>query len=616
MRLARALSDVEAKKVQTFILLGGVFTTLAIWTKLEDPINLSKMFVLVLFAAITLGLVIPALLSAPKLSLSNQKIGLGLIGLFAIGLLVSTCATDVKYTAIFGEFHRNNGALTLIASAILSAAAGLVFTVDRSLRPLKWFSLLGVFLSLYGIFQLLGLDPVNWVNQYNPIITTLGNPNFTSGLIGISSIASLFFVVESSKNYERLIATAGLALGLFVVIKSDSVQGIFAFMCGAAILFLVKAWAAKRIFGIAAAVSLAIVGFPVALAVFNIGPLASRLYQGTLNNRIDYWHAAINMFQSHPLFGVGIDRYGEYYREYAVQNQYVQGMFSNNAHNVYLHLLATGGLTLFIPYILLLSYVTWLAIKSVKRSSKEVRGVAASYLGIWLGFLLLNIVTIDNLGVGIWSWIFGGIIIGRSAPIKDPVDLVPDSKKNKKITKSSTEFSLTPSIASFVLAVIMLITCVPLLNNSSKLVELKYNLKSLDPNAFASDLLKTANNNSGNPQTLADLADFAIQKNDLTTALTISKMIGIADQRSFYASFLPAIIYEGAGKRELAIPYREKLLITDKWNTGNMLELVKSFMGIKDTKRATELASKIEKLYPGSDDSKKARSLIETLTKL
>ena len=56
MKLARALSEAEAKKVQSIILFGGVFTTLAIWTKLEDPINLPKMFVLVLFAAIVLGL--------------------------------------------------------------------------------------------------------------------------------------------------------------------------------------------------------------------------------------------------------------------------------------------------------------------------------------------------------------------------------------------------------------------------------------------------------------------------------------------------------------------------------------------------------------------------------
>ena len=615
MKLARALSDIEARKVQTFVLLGGVFTTLTIWTKLEDPINLPKMFVLVLFAAIILGLVIPALFSAHKLTSSNQKIGLGLMGLFAIGLLISTLATDVKYTAIFGEFHRNNGALTLFACAGLAAASGLAFKPEDSLRPLKWVSLLGLFLSIYGILQFLGQDPVQWNNQYNPIITTLGNPNFTSGIIGISSIASLYFVFESSKTYERVVAAIALVLGLFVVVKSDSVQGIFAFACGAAILTLVKAWAIKRVFGVTAGISLTVIGLPVALAVFNIGPLASRLYQGTLNNRLDYWQAAINMFQAHPMLGVGIDRYGEYYREFAVQNQYAQGVYTNNAHNVYLHFLATGGLTLFIPYLLLLAFITWLATKSLKISNKQSRVMAATYLGIWLGFLLLNIVTIDNIGVGIWSWIIGGIIIGRSALVKDSNILATGSKNNKKTIKSSTDVSLTPNIGAFALAVLVLIVCVPLLNNSSKLVELKYNLKSLDQNTYASDLLKTANDNSENPQALANLADFAIQKNDLTTALTISKMIGITDSRSFYASFFPAVIYEGTNKRELAIPYRESLLITDRWNTGNMLELVKSYVGLQDTKNATELAAKIEKLYPGSEDSKTAESLIETLTK-
>jgi O-antigen ligase len=614
MKLATPLSEIEAKKVQTFVLLGGFFTTLTIWTKLEDPINLPKMFVLVLFAAIALGLVIPALLSARKLSSSTQKIGLGLIGLFAIGLLVSTLATDVKHTAIFGEFHRNNGALTLIASAVLAAASGLAFTQESSLRPLKWVSLLGIFLSTYGIFQLLGLDPVNWSNQYNPIITTLGNPNFTSGLIGISSVALLYFVVEPSKTHERIIASVGLVLGLFVVVKSDSVQGLFAFTCGAAILLLVKAWTAKRVYGIISGVSLAIVGLPIALAVFNIGPLASRIYQGTLSNRLDYWQAALNMFQAHPILGVGIDRYGEYYLEFAVQNQFVQGMFTNNAHSVYLHLLATGGLVLFIPYILLLFYVTWLAIKSLKVASLKLRGEAATYLGIWLGFLLLNLVTVDNIGVGIWLWILSGIIIGRSAQPKTSNNLKAESKMKKKINIDTAELNFAPTIASLVLVVLMLIACVPLLNNSAKLIELKFNSKSLDQVAYSSALIESAKSQSRDAQSLANLTSFAIQKNDIPTALTISKMIGLADSRSFYASYLPAIIYEGTNKRELAIPLREKLLVTDKWNTGNMLELVKSYAEIKEIKKASELAARIQKLYPASEDSKKAKLLIETLT--
>jgi O-antigen ligase len=615
MKLARELSQAEAKKVQSFILFGGVFTTLTIWTKLEDPINLPKMFVLVLSAAIILGLSLPAIISFKRVTSGDQRVGIALAVLVSLGLLISTIFTDVKYTAIFGEYHRNNGALTLFACAVFTAVAGLVFTEASSLRPLKWVSLLGLFLSVYGIFQLLGQDPVQWNNQYNPIITTLGNPNFTSGIIGISSIVSLYFVIASSKTYERLVAAIALVLGLFVVIKSDSVQGIFAFVCGAAIIILVKAWAIKRVFGIAAGASLAVVGLPIALAVFNIGPLASRLYQGTLNNRLDYWQAALNMFQSHPLLGVGIDRYGEYYREYAVQDQFAQGVFTNNAHNVYLHLLATGGLTLFIPYLLLLAFVTWLAVKSLKNSSGQSKGIAATYLGVWLGFLLLNIVTIDNIGVGIWLWIFGGVIIGRSASSNSAIYSISDSKASKKKSKNTPEISLAPNIASFSLVIMMLVVCVPLLNNSSKLVELKFNLKSLDEAAYASELLEKAKSHTDDPQTLANLANFAIQKNDLVTALSISKMLGTADPRAFYASFFPAIIYEGTNKRDLAISYRENLLITDKWNTENMLELVKSYIEMNDVEKATELASNIEKLYPGSENSNKAKALIEAATK-
>jgi O-antigen ligase len=615
MKLARELSQAEAKKVQTFVLLGGVFTTLAIWTKIEDPINLPKMFVLALSSAIVLGLALPAVIGARKFTTGGQRVGLALIALFSLGLLISTIFTDVKYTAVFGEFHRNNGALTIFACAILTAVSGLAFTEESSLRPLKWVSLLGLFLSVYGVFQLLGQDPVQWNNQYNPIITTLGNPNFTSGIIGISSIASLYFVVESSKTYERVVAAIALVLGLFVVVRSDSVQGIFAFACGAAIILLVKAWAIKRVIGITAGVSLTLAGLPIALAVFNIGPLASRLYQGTLNNRLDYWQAALNMFQSHPLFGVGIDRYGEYYREYAVQDQFVQGVFTNNAHNVYLHLLATGGLILFIPYLLLLAFITFLAIKALKNSNKQNRGVAGTYLGIWLGFLLLNIVTIDNIGVGIWLWIFGGIIIGRSSGLNTANNSLPDLKTNKKKNKVVSDISILPNIASLTLATVMLILCVPLLNNSSKLVELKYNLNSLDQAAYRTELLENAKSNSRNSQTLANLANFAIQKNDLPTALTISKMLGTADPRAFYASFFPAIIYEGTNERNLAIPFRENLLIIDKWNTENMLELVQSYIEMRDVSKATELALNIEKLYPGSENSIKAKALVEALTK-
>jgi len=613
MKLARALSKAEAKKVQIFILLGGICTTLAMWVPLEDPINLPKLFVLVMFTAVVLGHSLPAFFGMFKFTSGSQRIALSLIVLFLVGLLIATLATDVKYTAIFGEYHRNNGALSMFSTAVIAFAGGVAFTKAQSLNPLRWVSLLGLFLSIYGIMQFLGKDPVAWNNPYNPIVTTVGNPNFTSGIIGISSIASLYLVFESKKIIERLSAAFVLIFGLFVVYKSDSVQGLFAFAVGTAILLLIKAWTLKPIIGVATGVVLTAIGTPIALAVINIGPLASRLYQGTLNNRLDYWAAALNMFKSNPLLGVGIDRYGENYREFAVQDQFVQGMFSTNAHNVYLHILATGGLTLFIPYVLLLAFITWLALISVKNATKELRVLAGTYLGTWLAFLILNAVTIDNLGVGIWLWIFAGIIIARSANEKGQDNAPPSSRTAKKNSKSSANISIAPSINSLILVTVALAICVPLTTNSLRLSELGYYAKTLEKDALAKKLISYADEHSSDPQTLTVLGRYAIEKQDGETMLYISKLIREVDQRAYIGSYFPAIVYDAMNKRNQAVPYREKLLKIDRWSTNNMLQLVRTYYENKDYDKVREMAAKLKKLYPESEDSKNAQKLVKTL---
>ena len=220
MRLVRALSDVEARKVQTFVLLGGVFTTLTIWTKLEDPINLPKMFVLALSAAIVLGLALPAFLSARKFTTPIQQISLGLIFLFGLGLLIATMATDVKYTAVFGEYRRNNGFLSYFALVILMAAASLVFNLKSVKRYFTFLGIAGLILSFYGILQGAGKDPVGWKIDYNPFITTLGNPNFTSGFLGLAGIAILYLALDAKDRKYQVIYAVGLLADLYILWRS------------------------------------------------------------------------------------------------------------------------------------------------------------------------------------------------------------------------------------------------------------------------------------------------------------------------------------------------------------------------------------------------------------
>jgi O-antigen ligase len=592
--------------------LGGVFTTLAIWTKLEDPVNLPKMFMLVLFGAIVLGLSTPALLGASKSTTSNKKIGLSLIGLFIIALLVSTIATDVKYTAIFGEYHRNNGALSYLAMAILFAGSVAAFSNQSSIRFFKFFAITGLLLTGYGFLQAAGKDPVGWKLDYNPFITTLGNPNFTSAFLGLAGVAILLLAVEAKDRKIQVLYAVGLLADLYILFKSGSIQGLFSFLIGATIIVITKLWLVNKKFGQVSLILAAIGATPVALAVFNLGPLASKLYQGTLRNRLDYWNAAFAMFKDHPTFGVGIDRYGEYYRQYAVQNQVVQGQITDNAHSVYMQLLSTGGLILFIPYLALIAYVTFTGLKALLRANGNEKLLVGGVFAIWLGTLAVNIVAIDNLGVAVWFWITGGVLVAVSsnkAPQAVASEKVKKTVARSRTTAHASEFPYSNLLAG-ALGLSVLLILLPNLSASEAVKSLSANTKNLSVNAYVAELNKQVSDNQSSSQNLILLADVALRQGEIDLSYKISSRIRELDPRSFYGQYLPALAYEATGKPGEAISFREKLVVLDPWNTSNMLQLIKNYIALNEKTKASAIAKKINENYPGSPADLEASTLL------
>jgi O-antigen ligase len=612
MRLARALSDAESYKVQGLILGGGAFTTLAIWSKLEDPINLPKMFVLVLTASVVFGLSLPALLNGRKLTSGIRKAALGLVAFFIIGLLLSAFVTDVKYTAIFGEYHRNNGMLSYLGGSILLACSALVFNLESSKKFIKIFANLGLVMSFYGLLQVIGLDPIDWVIVYNPVITTLGNPNFTSGILGLTAIAILLLILEDRNLRVRAVYSVALFLDLFILVKSKSVQGVFALLVGVGVLVLTKIWVTDKKYGLISLGLSGLLGLPIALAVLNIGPLASRLYQGSLGNRLDYWSAAINMFKSQPIFGVGVDRYGEYYREFAVQNQVAQGQVTDNAHSVYLQLLATGGLSTFIPYLLLMGFITYVGFRKLFSTTGQTKIRVSGILGIWLGTLVLNLVTIDNLGVGVWSWIAGGLLVAVST--SNDVSKTLQTDKNTNISKQRTNSSQNDfpiqMVVAAISAILIIVTLVPSLDKSSTLYNLKSSMGGFASEDYVSKLMKEFRANENDPQYLIQLSNLALQQNSSDSALAIIERVNQIDPRSYYGNLFPALTYEALEKRNLAIPYRERLMTLDPWNNASLIELIKNYLSVGNKASAQEIATLIKRNYPGSQSDIDASALL------
>ena len=372
MKLARALSELEKAKVQKLILFTGSITTLAVWTKLEDPVNLPKLFVLAIGSMAVLGFVFPAIIKFRALN-SIQRQYILLISCFLLGLLVATLKTDVGYTAFFGEAGRNNGALQYACLSILSVSVAMVFRSDSISRYIKFYALTGVVISFYGVLQGFKLDPINWQIVYNPFITTLGNPNFTSSFTGTAGIAIVATLFTKSSNRFRIILLIGLCIDLIILYKSGSIQGVIGFAIGLTTIIVTRIWLFRRSYGQASLIAVTLLSIPIFAAIFNIGPLASRLYQGTLRNRLDYWQAAINMFESNKVFGIGVDRFGSYYQQFSIQDQLVKEQLTDNAHNIYLQILATGGLVTFVPYLLLFSFITLVGLRALLIAGAETK---------------------------------------------------------------------------------------------------------------------------------------------------------------------------------------------------------------------------------------------------
>jgi tetratricopeptide (TPR) repeat protein len=321
------------------------------------------------------------------------------------------------------------------------------------------------------------------------------------------------------------------------------------------------------------------------------------------------------MFKDYPIFGVGIDRFGEYYRQYAVQNQVVQGQITDNAHSIYMQLLATGGLTLFIPYMLLVLFVTYLGIKSMIKFKGEDKFKVSALLGIWLGTIALNVVTVDNLGVGVWLWITGGVLtaVAVNGQRSESAELDQKNKANRSkssvLKNSETLFPVT-YVVSFVLTIFVLISVVPALGKSSKLFDLKNNQNSYTTQTYVPTIVSESKSSLNNPQYLIQLASLALNQNAIKEAFDLIDQINKIDSRSYYGNYFPALTLEAMNSRPDAIKYRERLKELDPWNTASQLELIRNYLSIGEKAAAQEVAALIKRNYPGSQSDIDAAALL------
>lgn len=602
------LAEKEASQVRHLVLLTGFATTLMVWTGLADPINLPKMFILTISSGWILGSVVTIILYS-----RGRRLGLGhwAIIAFVVCTVMAGLLTDVKYSAFFGEIQRNNGVFSYVALASIAFAAMVSFTSTNFKQLRNWILAVGSILSVYGLLQTFGHDPLKWVLLYNHVVGTLGNPDFFSGIVGAMAIASVWVMIREEDIRFRTAGLILLLLELFVLKRCGSIQGLVAFALGATFLLIVWLWQMKKKIGIAACIVSALGLIPIVLGLLNKGPAARFVYRGSFHSRVDYWHAALNMFQAHPWFGVGLERFGQNYGQYAPQIQVVQGQGTDNAHNVFLQLLATGGLLVILPYLFLISVIFISAVLAARDAVGKERIDTVAILSMWLSLLFISAISIDNLGVSVWFWILSGALYGISR--RRPVERSASKNKVRKVSgkKTSGDSNYLAPIVALLVSIVVLIVMVPAWRSSAMLLQLQRQGIGETQAMAATRIDSVANIQSSNIQVKAQLADIALRAGVMDEGHKLIAAINRQDPRSIDGNYLGANAYEASRNYKVALTYRLRLLQLDPWSTRNMLQMVADYVALKDFAKAREMASRLSRLYPNNPDTTSAEALVK-----
>jgi hypothetical protein len=182
------------------------------------------------------------------------------------------------------------------------------------------------------------------------------------------------------------------------------------------------------------------------------------LYKDSVTYRGDYWQAGWKMTVDHPIFGVGIDSYGDWYRRSrSIEATLRRGpeVTSNAAHNVFLDISSYGGFPLLIIYTALMVLVGISAIKVLKRQT-SFNPVFAGLVGGWVAFQSQSIISINQIGLAIWGWVLSGLIIGYEINTRNNAAVETVVKKGRVARKplQTSAGSVVALFIAFVLGVL------------------------------------------------------------------------------------------------------------------------------------------------------------------
>lgn len=581
---------------------------------IQDPFNVSKQILLFFFAGWFFGYLVVKRKTLFNSLLENRLLSVGL-SLFTMGIFIALVRTKPFYTGFFGENLRKNGFLTYICLIIIVLAIYEYYSLELIQNLKSVFLVVGIVVGIYGLFQSNGIDLFAWNNPYNSIIGTLGNPNFAAAMMAM--VASYFFIriFEANLNIlKKLLFASMVTLLIYNIVQSNSRQGIIAFVfsSGFTIYFIIRD---KNKF--ISKIYLTLFFLTSILGVLGIlqkGPLTQVLYKESVSIRGYYWRAAIRMFREQPWFGVGVDSYGSYFKEFREVNyplKYGFEITSSNAHSVPLQFLATCGIFSFIGFMIFQFCVLKGSLKNIKNSRDSEKNLFLAIFSSWLAYQSQSIISIDQIALAAWGWMLGGVILGHNK-----LNNLNGNQANKISANLSTSKKSAQKVISF-LCVVLIVVPVSFIYRGEKSMWVTRSLAgSLSANNNDAKLreLVTSSAEKTKSVILQDpyyifLASTYESDYGLTNlGLESLKKLLVSNPRN--QDYLNALAFysEKNGNLIEALEYRKKLGKFDPYNAKNYLQMGRTYKYLGDYNNMNLMREKILSFAAETDVGQSAKT--------
>ncbi len=589
--------------IVTLLLTGAAITTLYFNTKIQDPFNSPKLWIISLLAAWSAG----HIFAKRKMLFSGENKVLTIVMASYLGIgLIALIQTDSFYIGLFGESQRRNGYLNYLSLGIILLIASIVFRFN-SLNKIYLVTLgVGAILSVYGLLQSSGLDFVKWNNPYNSVISTVGNPNFAAAIMAIMATLNFGAALNTSrKSYLRILHIIVTIFSIYVISLSDALQGLIVATIGIGTIIIVLIFNKSKILGLFAVMGAGLISIVGILGMLQIGPLTQYLYKNSVSVRGYYWRAGIEMLQDNFIFGVGLDRYGSHFkqvREPSYSLNYGFDITSNNAHNVPIQMFSTGGVFLGVAYLSLLIYIFYCGIKGLRKFQGNQRVVIATFLGAWIAYQAQTIISIDNIGISVWGWLLGGIVVALSRST---------AMVEEKYSVVNRQIKLLQPLTSGILTILVLVMVSGLYRAETLMYQTRGFYNPQDPTLKAA-LLKSANETINTPLIepayVTTTANYLFASGYPAEAIEILKDQIAKDNRNLDAITSIVQIYEQNKDYRNAMLGREQIRELDPWNSKNLLQLGREYQLFGEYDKMIEVLDQINSFDKTSSEAQLANT--------